>query len=194
MENHQNAYYSPYFQYRNGLLHCEDRNSREITEWLRNKDVYLYSPVYIYSKNKIVRNVEGYKEPLTKTKMDFQLNYSVKANMNPHILSIMKDLGCSVTLVSGMELQLALRLGFQPNSIVLNGNGKQLWEIELAIHHGCILNIDSEFNLTHTLEACSRLGKDARVFLRVNPDIDPAILCYDECDANSQSDTFQKRK
>ena len=176
MENRGNGnciYYSPYFQYKNGVLHCEDKSCREITEWLRNMEIFPSTPVYIYSKNKIMRNVEGYKEPLRQTGMDFQLNYSVKANMNPHILSIMRDLGCSVTLVSGMELQLALQLGFQPGAIVLNGNGKQVWEIELAIQHGCILNIDSEFNLSQTLEACCRLRKEARVFLRVNPDIDP---------------------
>ena len=179
MENNQNTYYSPYFQSRNGVLYCEDRRSGEITEWLRNMDVFPCTPVYIYSKNKIAKNVEGYIEPLRQTKIDFRLNYSVKANINPHILSIMKDLGCSVTLVSGMELLLALRLGFHPDAIVRNGNGKQLWEIELAVRHGCILNTDSEFNLTHTLEACSRLGKDARVFLRVNPDIDPVSKACD---------------
>lgn len=167
------TYFSSFFKYRNGVLHCEDMCCRNITEWLKNMDIFPYSPAFIYSKNKIINNVDGYLRPMSKSDSHFHLNYSVKANMNPHILSIMKEMGCSVTLVSGMELQLALKLGFRPNFIVLNGNGKQRWEIELAIQHGCLLNIDSSFNLQQTLEVSQKTGKEARVLLRVNPDIDP---------------------
>jgi hypothetical protein len=49
----------------------------------------------------------------------------MKANGNPAILKIMKENGCSLTLVSGLELKLALELEFPPDEIVFNGNGKQ---------------------------------------------------------------------
>ena len=178
MEVVKDNYFSSFFQFKNGILHCEDKTVKDIQEWLKSMNIFPYSPIFVYSKNKITENIEGYIKAFMKTGRKFQLNYSMKANMNPHILTIMKEMGCSVTLVSGMELKLALKLGFPPNLIVLNGNGKQQWEIELAVHHGCLLNIDSHFNLRQTVEACDKLGTVARVLLRVNPDIDPVSIFF----------------
>ena len=192
----QENYFSSFFKYKNGLLHCEDKNVRDIHAWLKQRNVSPNSPVFVYSKNKLIHNVEGYMKALNETGRKFQLNYSLKANMNPHILSVMRDLGCSVTLVSGMELQLAMKVGFQPNFLVLNGNGKQIWEIELAVLHGCLLNIDSHFNLRQTIKACEKLKRKARVLLRINPDIDvvsSSILCvFRESDILSGAVTFTK--
>ncbi len=49
----------------------------------------------------------------------------MKANGNPHILKLVKSLGCFVTTVSGNEVKLALRMGFKGSDIIYNGNGKQ---------------------------------------------------------------------
>ena len=181
MESSQDYYFSPFFKYKNGLLHCEGKSVRDIQTWLSNRQIIPHSPVFVYSKNKLIENVKGYMAALNRSGKNFQLNYSLKANRNPHILKVIKDLGCSVTLVSGMELQLALKLGFQPSTLVLNGNGKQDWEVEHAVTHGCLLNIDSHFNLRQTIRACEKLERNAKVLLRINPDIDPVSYHIDKC-------------
>lgn len=129
-------------------------------------------PVYVFSKNKILSNIKAYQDEMRKQKFVSTLNYSVKANANPTILKMMKEQGCSLTLVSGLELQLALKVGFNAENLVFNGNGKQKWEIELAVNSGVLLNIDSVFNMEQTLQTCSRLNKKVRVLLRVNPNIE----------------------
>lgn len=58
---------------------------------------------------------------------------------------------------------------------ILNGNGKLLHELVLAAEEGVLVNIDSEFDLRHVIEAGRLGGKQVKVLLRVNPDVDPKV-------------------
>ncbi|XP_052248984.1 uncharacterized protein LOC127856863 isoform X3 [Dreissena polymorpha] len=181
MEYYENSdcyHFSDYFALQNGYLFCENVDVKSIKAFMEESDFETKSPVFVYSKNQIISNIESYKETLKSINREACLNYAMKANMNPAVLELMRDRGCSVTLVSGFELRLALRLGFEPSRIVLNGNGKQGWEIELAVERGCLLNIDGWFNLQQTIAACRRLKKVARVLLRINPNIDAKVHKY----------------
>lgn len=40
------------------------------------------------------------------------------------------------------------------------------------------MNIDSEFDLEHIIEAGKKTGKKARAMLRINPDVDPKVHKY----------------
>ena len=60
-------------------------------------------------------------------------------------------------------------------SCILNGNGKQPHELELAATHGVLVNIDSEFDLEHITAAAKKTGKAVNVLLRINPDVDPQV-------------------
>ena len=155
------------FVFRNGLLHVENVPVRQI--YAEREDM---EPMFIFSKNKIILNVQQYRNELEKQSFASTINYSMKANANPAILKILKENGCSLTLVSGLELKLALELDFPKYQLVLNGNGKQKWEIELAIENGVLLNIDSVFDLEQITSECRRLNKPVRVLLRINPNIE----------------------
>ena len=69
-------------------------------------------PFYLYSKPQITRNFEAYKEALEGLRLI--IGYAVKANNNLKILEHLRELGCGAVLVSGNELRLALRAGFDP--------------------------------------------------------------------------------
>ena len=58
---------------------------------------------------------------------------------------------------------------------IFNGNGKQPWELELAVQHNVLINIDSEFDLENILAAAKSVGQAARVLIRINPDVDPQV-------------------
>lgn len=163
------------FRYVEDHLYCEEIS---VCDLLNSKvsENNITSPVYVYSKRQMETNINEYKTAIKKTGRVIQLNYSVKANMNPAILKIMKDHGLSLTLVSGLELQLALELGFEPNTIVLNGNGKLDWEVDLACRSGVLVNVDSMFNLRQTIRVCQMRGYVAQVLLRINPDINPVMF------------------
>ena len=61
---------------------------------------------------------------------------------------------------------------------VFNGNGKLPWELDLAVEHGVLVNVDSEFDLSNITEAAKRQGKAVRIMIRINPDVDPQVHPY----------------
>ena len=81
-------------------------------------------------------------------------------------------------LVSGNELKMALKAGFDPSRTILNGNGKLPWELELAAEAGCLVNVDSEFDFANIAAAAKKVGKKVKVLLRINPDVDPQVHAY----------------
>lgn len=133
-------------------------------------------PFYLYSKPQLTRNVEAYTAALEG--LDSIIGYAVKANNNLKILEHFQKLGCGAVLVSGNELKLVMHAGFDPSRCIFNGNGKLLHELVLAAEKGVLVNIDSEFDLRHIIEAGRLAGKQVKVLLRVNPDVDPQVHPY----------------
>ncbi|CAL9103284.1 unnamed protein product [Musa acuminata var. zebrina] len=153
-----------------GFLYCEGVRVRDVMEAVE------WSPFYLYSKDQITRNFEAYKEALQGLRS--VVGYAIKANNNLKILEHLKDLGCGAVLVSGNELRLALRAGFDPARCIFNGNGKLLDDLVLAAEKGVFVNVDSEFDLENIVTAARVVGKRVPVLLRINPDVDPQVHPY----------------
>ncbi|XP_033733994.1 diaminopimelate decarboxylase 1, chloroplastic-like [Pecten maximus] len=162
-----NEYFSEFFRYKSDYLFCEEVKVDDIRQSLESS-CFPPSPFFLYSRNQIQKNVRLYQEALSQRGYTSQLNFAVKANPNVAILKEMKTLGCSLTLVSGMELRLALSLNFDPRLLMLNGNGKVDWEVEMAVREKALLNIDGMFNLEQTIRICRNLKCTARVLVRIN--------------------------
>jgi diaminopimelate decarboxylase len=125
---------------------------------------------------KLTANYTAYATALAG--LDSLIGYAVKANNNLPILRHLCGLGSGAVLVSGNELALALKAGFDPARTIFNGNGKLPWELEAAVRAGTLVNIDSEFDLVHIAAAATAAGKAARVLIRINPDVDPQVHPY----------------
>jgi diaminopimelate decarboxylase len=74
--------------------------------------------------------------------------------------------------VSGNEVLLAASEGFGGERLIFNGNGKQRWELELAVDMGCLLNVDSIFDVQRLATIAADRKRTVRLLLRINPDID----------------------
>ena len=152
------------FHFDQGVLHCEDVNLQHFSQ---NKA----TPYYLYSQAQITQNCQAVLE--AGKGLDFLPCYALKANYNPAILKLIRQMGFGADVVSGGELQFALKAGFPADKIVFAGVGKTESEIELAINTGIhSLNIESieEFNLVRQVAA--RLKKPLRIAFRINPDIE----------------------
>lgn len=112
----------------------------------------------------ITRQIEGYP---------FKVHYAVKANGNPHIINEIAQSGLGADLVSGGEIQAAVKAGFKPQELTYSGVGKTDWEIRLGLDKniGCF-NVESIPELEVINALANEMGTTARVALRVNPDID----------------------
>ena len=84
----------------------------------------------------------------------------------------------SIVAVSGFEIKLALEVGFPGNRIFFNGNGKQIWEMELAIENNCIMNVDSVFNAQQLITLIQAKGKEIEVLLRMNVELEADVHPY----------------
>jgi diaminopimelate decarboxylase len=158
------------FVIRDGYLFCE---GVRVVDTLSHVE---RTPFYLYSLAVLSRNYRAWADALDG--VPSVLCYAVKANNNLSLLRHLKDLGCGATLVSGGELRLALDAGFDPATMVFNGNGKTMDELTAAVEAGVRLNVDSEFDLTHIEAAASVVGHTAELLVRINPDIDPKVHPY----------------
>jgi len=128
------------------------------------------TPCYVYSSGAIRAQYAQLNASLRN--LDARLHFSVKANSSIAILSLLRELGAGVDIVSGGELFRSIKAGFAGKDIVFSGVGKTEREMEEALRAEVLLfNVESEQEL-HVLDrVAGRLGKSAPVALRVNPEV-----------------------
>lgn len=130
------------------------------------------TPLYIYSKNQMLRNYREINQPLVNSKLDFLNCYAIKANSNPEILKILAEEGAGAEVSSGGELYLALKFGYLRNKITFTGVGKTDEEIEYALRENIFnFTVESPQEIKVISEIAHRLSLIARISIRVNPDI-----------------------
>ena len=128
------------------------------------------TPAYVYSVAAIRDQYDQLQSSLAS--VNARLHYSVKANSSIAVLSLLRELGAGVDIVSGGELYRVLKAGFGGKDIVFSGVGKTEVEMEEALRADVLLvNVESEQEV-HVLDAVAgRVGVKARVALRVNPEV-----------------------
>ena len=124
------------------------------------------SPVYVYDAEKIEFQYKRLTKAFSKVK-HLKLNYAVKALSNISILKLFNSLGSGIDTVSIQEVQLGLKAGFKPESIIFTPNGVSLEEIEKAAKLGVQINID---NLS-ILEQFGTKHPKIPVCIRINPHV-----------------------
>jgi len=137
------------------------------------------TPLYIYSKNQILKNYREISQPLVNSKLDYLNCYAIKANSNPEILKLLAEEGAGAEIASGGELYLALKFGYLRNKITFTGVGKTDEEIEYALKENIFnFTVESLQEIKVISEIAHRLGVIARISIRVNPDIDAKTHPY----------------
>jgi len=160
--------YNPYLEYRGEELYLEGLSLRALAE-------ELGTPLYVYSASYIRDRLRAYRQAFP----DALICYAVKANFNPHIIALAKEEGAGADIVSGGELYASLRAGVEPSKIVYAGVGKTVRELEYAISSDILMfNVESHMELDVLNDIAGRLGKKARIAIRVNPDVDPKTHPY----------------
>lgn len=158
------------FHYRDGQLYCDHVPLARVAQ-------EMGTPLHVYSRRDLEARLQALEDGFGVT--PHLICYALKANSNPHLLRILAQKGCGADVVSGGELALALRAGVPPDRIVFAGVGKTDVEIEQALQKNILaLNLESLVELEIVQGLAHKLGKCARVALRVNPDIDARTHPY----------------
>lgn len=129
------------------------------------------TPVYVYSAG-IIR--QRYRElDHAFGNYPHTIHYALKANSTLALARILRSLGSAADANSVWEIDVARKAGFEPADIVFTGVGKTSAELECAIALGVkAINVESAGELARVEAIAVRLGRTARVAVRLNPDID----------------------
>jgi diaminopimelate decarboxylase len=158
------------FAYRDGALCAELVPLEDIAR-------RFGTPCYVYSRAAIEGAYRQFTDELAGRAS--LVCYSVKANSNLAVLSLMANLGAGFDIVSGGELARVIAAGGDPAKVVFSGVGKSEAEIRDALQAGVLsLNLESEAELDRVNAVAGALGQRAPVAFRVNPDVDARTHPY----------------
>jgi diaminopimelate decarboxylase len=159
-----------HFRYRDSELCCEQVSLRALA-------AVAGTPLYVYSKAALLEGLAGYHRAFKD--VPHVVCYSVKANSNLGVLSVLAKAGAGADIVSGGELFRALRAGVPPKKIIFSGVGKSRDEMREALKADILMfNVESRSELKVLDEVAREMGARAPVAIRVNPDVDPQTHPY----------------
>ncbi|HXI27588.1 MAG TPA: diaminopimelate decarboxylase [Vicinamibacterales bacterium] len=154
----------PGFSRRDHDLVCDGVPLAEIAA-AAGTPVYVYSAATIRDRYRAIDHAfHGYPHAL---------HYALKANSTLAIARLLHALGSGVDANSVWEIETARRAGFDASQIVFTGVGKSPAELECAVALDVkAINVESAGELDRVEAIAARLGRVARVAMRLNPDID----------------------
>ena len=153
-----------HFEYVDGVMHAEGVPIPDIAK-------EVGTPFYVYSAATLERHYKVFSEAFKD--VDSMLCYAMKANSNQAVLRVLARLGAGADVVSEGEMRRALAAGIPASKILFSGVGKTRRELTFALEQDILcFNVESEPELEHLSRIASELGKEARISVRINPDVD----------------------
>ncbi len=159
-----------HFQYIADELYCEEVPVSKVVK-------EMGTPLYIYSHATLKHHFMVFENAFEGIK--HLTCFSIKVNSNLAVLKLFALEGSGMDIVSGGELYRALKAGVEPKKIVYSGVGKQIEDLEYALRSDILMfNVESAQEILKLNEIAGRIGKKARMAIRVNPDVDPETHPY----------------
>ncbi|MCI0599057.1 MAG: diaminopimelate decarboxylase [Beijerinckiaceae bacterium] len=153
-----------HFAMKDGVMHAEEVDLTKLA-------AEVGTPFYCYSTATLTRHFLVFDKAFSG--VPHLVCYAVKANSNQAVLKTLVQLGAGLDVVSGGEFRRAMAAGAAPQQVTFSGVGKTREELSLALDHGILcFNVESEPELALLSEIAKGKDMDARVAIRVNPDID----------------------
>jgi len=135
------------------------------------------TPLYLYDFNAISHNYKTLKDAFGGKKS--LISYAIKANSNIAVISQLAKEGAGADCVSIGEVNRAILAGIKPYKIIFSGVGKRDDEIREALSKGILMiNLESQAEMKRVELMAKELGVEARISIRVNPNIDPQTHPY----------------
>ena len=129
------------------------------------------TPLYVMDERRIRENYRRFLRAFRRRRKEVRVCYALKANSNSAVVRVLATEGAGADVSSENELRIALRAGIPGEKMVFNGNLKTEGELRLAIEHGVTINVDCLQELEVVEKLAGRLGEEARISFRINPDV-----------------------
>jgi diaminopimelate decarboxylase len=131
------------------------------------------TPVWVYGAGTMRARYAALTSALEAQKLNVHVHYAVKANDHLAVLNIFRHLGAGADVVSLGEFLRTQRAGIAAADVVYSGVGKAPVELAEALGAGIgQINVESAEELGMISAIAGRMGRTAKVVLRMNPDVD----------------------
>lgn len=131
------------------------------------------SPTWVINADILQARYQKLDQAFKAEQLDVSIHYAMKANGHLAILDLLAKEGAGADIVSGGELLRALKAGISPAKICFSGVGKTEAELNLAVETQIAqINVESREELHLLSKIAQKIGKNAAVCLRINPDVD----------------------
>jgi diaminopimelate decarboxylase len=131
------------------------------------------TPLFVYSARRIAETARTMKTVFAASHPRSTICFAAKALSTIKVLRLLHGEGIALEVNSGGELFRAKLAGIPPEAIVFNGVAKSKTEIAEALSPPIkAINADSLFELERVAMVAGDLGRQARVTLRIVPEVD----------------------
>ena len=146
---------------------------------------------YLLDSEQYRKNFIELRNTFRKIYPNFNIAYSYKTNYTPKLCKIVNELGGYAEVVSEMELEIAQRVGVEPNRIIWNGPIKNPKKLEEFLIAGGTDNIDSieELAIVRTITE-KYPDKTLNLGIRCNYEVGDGVVSRFGFDVDS--DDFKK--
>jgi len=135
------------------------------------------TPLYVYDFDYMRNQYRKLKEAFEGSKS--LIAYAVKANSNLSVINLFAKEGSGADCVSIGEVKRAIAAKVPTYKIIFSGVGKSDEEIKEALELNILMiNVESEAELKRVAAVAKELGVEARISIRVNPNVDPKTHPY----------------
>lgn len=125
------------------------------------------SPLMLFSERVLRARYRELRDQMTARIPRVTLGWSYKTNYLGAVCRILHQEGAWAEVVSGLELEMALRLGTPPRQVLFNGPAKSEAELERAFTLGVMVHFDHLDEVALAERVAERLGVRPHVGLRV---------------------------
>ena len=125
------------------------------------------TPMFVYDRFGLDLKYEALRAALPRR---FSIFYSIKANPCAAVVKHFVSRGCGIEIASVGEFEKAVDAGCAAEHILFAGPGKSQGELEAVLSRGIgEIHMESLTEAKRIATICRRLGRRARVAIRINP-------------------------
>ena len=128
------------------------------------------SPLYIISEKTIRQRYRSAELSFKSRYPNVQFSWSYKTNYLDAVCRVYHQEGSWAEVVSGFEYEKAINNGVPGNQIIFNGPDKTMQDLETAVENQSFIHLDHFDEMYTLIEVTKRMGKKAKVAIRVNMD------------------------
>ncbi|VAX24533.1 Diaminopimelate decarboxylase [hydrothermal vent metagenome] len=150
------------------------------------------TPIHIVNEPRLRYTAGNFVESMQKTyDSKVSVYYAFKCNSVPYVIDIIRKSRLNAEVATEYEFDLALRVGYSPNQIIVNGPNKMEKFIEKCVESEVRFLVVDSLDELHRLENISKkLGRKINILLRINPNYIPSGMNSGSATASRKGSLF----